>query len=131
MILYLAGPLFTAAELQFNLDLATALEKLGHVVWMPQEYYPDTQTFLAAINQCNCVVVNCDGPDMDSGTAFEAGYAYAKGINIVAYRTDFRKAGDCDLPVNLMVGHTARIFIHPQVGTFQMNLLARNIHEAL
>ena len=49
--------------------------------------------------------MNADGVDVDSGTAFEAGMAYALGIQLIVYRTDFRRAGDCDLNVNLMLGY--------------------------
>lgn len=35
-----------------------------------------------------------DGVDVDSGTAAEIGYAYAKGKYVCGLRTDFRLAGD-------------------------------------
>ena len=35
-----------------------------------------------------------DGPDVDSGTASEIGYAAALGKKIVGFRSDFRLAGD-------------------------------------
>lgn len=40
MRLYLAAPLFTEAERQFNLALATALEAQGHRVFLPQRDTP-------------------------------------------------------------------------------------------
>jgi nucleoside 2-deoxyribosyltransferase len=49
-----------------------------------------------------------DGPDPDSGTAFECGYAYAKGKPIVCYRTDFRVSVDTEgAPYNLMLSESA------------------------
>ena len=35
-----------------------------------------------------------DGTDVDSGTASEIGYAYAKGKPMVGYRGDFRLSSD-------------------------------------
>ena len=47
-----------------------------------------------------------DGPDVDSGTAAEIGYAAALGRPIVGWRSDFRRTGDNDAAVvNLQVQH--------------------------
>ena len=35
-----------------------------------------------------------DGTQVDDGTAWEIGYAYAKGLPIYGIRTDFRHAGE-------------------------------------
>jgi nucleoside 2-deoxyribosyltransferase len=35
-----------------------------------------------------------DGPDVDSGTAAEIGYAFARGKLVVGYRGDFRLSAD-------------------------------------
>ena len=44
----------------------------------------------------------------DSGTAWECGYAYAKGKPLVCYRTDFRITGDTEgAPYNLMLSESA------------------------
>jgi nucleoside 2-deoxyribosyltransferase len=49
-----------------------------------------------------------DGPDPDSGTAWECGYAYAKDKPVVCYRTDFRITGDTEgAPYNLMLSESA------------------------
>ena len=53
------------------------------------------------------VLVNCDGPDVDSGTSFEAGWAYARNKTIISYRTDFRAGGDSLENVNLMISKAA------------------------
>ena len=37
MKIYLAGPLFTTAEREFNVRLATLLREADHLVWLPQE----------------------------------------------------------------------------------------------
>src|SRR5262249_40275942 len=41
--LYLAAPVFSEAELAFNLILARALEAEGHQVYLPQRDTPETQ----------------------------------------------------------------------------------------
>jgi nucleoside 2-deoxyribosyltransferase len=113
--LYLAGPLFTLAEQSFNAELARFLESEGFEVWLPQEHEPRNNTATAifamdveALDWADMVVACMDGPDPDSGTAWECGYAYAKGKPIVCYRTDFRISGDTHgAPYNLMLSESA------------------------
>ena len=38
MKIYMAGPLFSTAELAFNAALASELRKHGHEVFLPQEH---------------------------------------------------------------------------------------------
>jgi nucleoside 2-deoxyribosyltransferase len=113
--IYLAGPLFTVAEQNFNVELARFLEGHGFEVWLPQEHEPRRNTArsifdmdVAALDWADMVVACMDGPDPDSGTAWECGYAYAKGKPIVCYRTDFRISGDTKgAPYNLMLSESA------------------------
>lgn len=45
-----------------------------------------------------------DGPDVDSGTAAEVGWAAARGIFTVGWRSDLRRAGEHDgVVINLQV----------------------------
>ena len=48
----------------------------------------------AAIDQAHALVAVLDGVDVDSGTAAEIGYAFARGKLIVGYRGDFRLSAD-------------------------------------
>jgi nucleoside 2-deoxyribosyltransferase len=113
--IYLAGPLFTLGERRFNADLAGFLESEGYQVWLPQEHEPRSNTAWAvfdmdveALDAADMVVACMDGADPDSGTAWECGYAYAKGKPIVCYRTDFRISGDtAGAPYNLMLSESA------------------------
>lgn len=113
--IYLAGPLFTVAEQNFNAALARVLESHGFEVWLPQEHEPRRKTAKAifrtdveALNWADVVIACMDGPDPDSGTAWECGYAFAKGKPIVCYRTDFRISGDTKgAPYNLMLSESA------------------------
>lgn len=57
-----------------------------------------------AIDASNGLVAILDGTDVDSGTAAEVGYAFARGKSIVGYRGDFRLCSDNEgAIVNLQV----------------------------
>jgi nucleoside 2-deoxyribosyltransferase len=114
MKLYLAGPLFSTAEREFNVRLAELLRQKGHQVWLPQELEQRSmsarQIFtkdVEGIDWAEAVVANMDGPDPDSGTCWECGYAYGKKP-VIVYRTDFRDADEADkAPFNLMLTESA------------------------
>jgi nucleoside 2-deoxyribosyltransferase len=140
--LYLAGPLFTLAEQSFNTELARFLEGEGFEVWLPQDHEPRSNTATAifemdveALDWADMVVACMDGPDPDSGTAWECGYAYAKGKPIVCYRTDFRISGDTQgAPYNLMLSESATARVEIPFSTksaeFHQRLL-EHIRKAL
>jgi nucleoside 2-deoxyribosyltransferase len=68
----------------------------------------------AAIDAAHAVVAVLDGVDVDSGTAAEIGYAFARGKLIVGYRGDFRLSADNEgATVNLQVEY----FIRESGGT--------------
>jgi nucleoside 2-deoxyribosyltransferase len=95
MKLYFAGPLFSAAERDWNLGLATALRAAGHEIIMPQEQEPGNDaagtfaTDVGGIDWADALLAIMDGPDPDSGTCWEVGYAYGKKP-ILLVRTDIR-----------------------------------------
>ena len=136
MKIYLAGPLFTTAEQEFNRQLGSALLSAGHQVWLPQEHEPRERTAKAIFEEdvkgmdwAEVVVANMDGPDPDSGTCWECGYAYRKKP-IVQYRTDFRQAGDAtNAPFNLMISESAAAVILAPLASPQE--IALKICEAL
>ena len=67
-----------------------------------------------AIDAAHAVVAVLDGTDVDSGTAAEIGYAFARGKRIVGYRGDFRLSADNEgSTVNLQVEY----FIRASGGT--------------
>jgi nucleoside 2-deoxyribosyltransferase len=112
--IYLAGPLFTTAEREFNARMTELLRGAGHDVFLPQEIEDRPaaarvvfERDVAAIDAADVVVANMDGPDPDSGTCWECGYAFGKKP-LVLVRTDFR-AGDepGQAPYNLMLTESA------------------------
>lgn len=110
---YLAGPLFTAQERAWNEELAKFLRGEGVDVFLPQEgeprglegtalVYAVFDHDLSGLEECGGVVANLDGPDADSGTCWEVGWAYARGYPCIGYRTDSR-ASEGPAPSNLML----------------------------
>ena len=62
-----------------------------------------------AIDTCDIVIAVLDGPDVDSATASEIGYAFARNKPIVGYRGDFRLSSDNEGGiVNLQVEYFIR-----------------------
>ena len=62
-----------------------------------------------AIDRCDLVFAVLDGVDVDSGTAAEIGYAFARGKAILGYRGDFRLSADNEgSTVNLQVEYFIR-----------------------
>src|ERR1700694_2816055 len=68
MRIYLAGPLFTTAEREFNAALAAGLRALGHEVWVPQES-EQQQTTAKAIAAPVGRSVLCGGASLPCSTA--------------------------------------------------------------
>ncbi|MDD1745942.1 MAG: nucleoside 2-deoxyribosyltransferase [Candidatus Methanoperedens sp.] len=117
---YLAAPLFSEAELDFNRMLRNEIKRCGFNVFLPQEDSnnvkdrDDRQMIIfrkneAAIKSSDIIVAVVDGADVDSGTAWEIGYAYALGKSILGLRTDFRTLG-IEGTVNLMIERSAVLF---------------------
>ncbi len=108
MRIYQAGPLFTAAEIRWHRDLKRQLSADGHDVRWPGDFFTQQEIEAwgaeapkkimerdsRAIDECDAVVALLDGAQVDDGTAWEIGYAFAKGRPVVGIRTDFRNGGD-------------------------------------
>ena len=107
-LIYLAAPLFSEAELSYNLELAAILE--AHVdVYLPQRdggkvidlvdrgverrvafksiYDRDVE----ALKEADVLFLLLDGRSIDEGAAFELGYAVALGKRCVGLQTDPRR----------------------------------------
>jgi nucleoside 2-deoxyribosyltransferase len=120
MKIYMAGPLFSTAELAFNRELASLLRQRGHEVFLPQEHEQRKDlpaaifaSDLRGLDWADAVVACLDGADPDSGTCWELGYAYARNKLSIVYRTDFRLFEGTD-PINLMMSESAdHVLIRP------------------
>ncbi|AFM27779.1 nucleoside 2-deoxyribosyltransferase [Desulfomonile tiedjei] len=56
------------------------------------------------IRSCDAIWGVLDGPELDSGTVSEIGFAAGLGKKCYGLRTDFRNSGDFDgVPINLQV----------------------------
>ena len=132
MKLYLAGPLFTYGEREFNYRLSVAFTQFGQECWLPQEKEPREKTaksiFLEdvkGIDWADAVVACMDGADPDSGTCWECGYAYGKKP-IICYRTDFRAdKGASGEPYNLMLTESASARIEFPMDTNVVEIARR------
>lgn len=98
--IYLAAPLFTKGEQDFNLSVCKYLTDNDYQVFLPQQECAQKQgediyqTCLSGLKSAAIVVAILDGADADSGTCWECGYAVSQDIPVIAVRTDFRVSGD-------------------------------------
>jgi nucleoside 2-deoxyribosyltransferase len=99
-MIYFAAPLFTNAERERNAYIAEKLREHNISVFLPQEQgltfgTNSRRVFsedVCAVKECDTLIATVCGASVDSGTAFEIGYAYALGKRIILYTDgDFRK----------------------------------------
>lgn len=106
--IYLAAPLFSEAELKFNIQVKEILDSYFEV-YLPQEdgglmvdmiengISPTSaarivfELDIKAIQQCDILLIILDGRSIDEGAAFELGYASAMGKICIGLQTDIRK----------------------------------------
>ena len=135
MRIYFAGPLFSAAERDWNASLAAALRGAGHEVFLPQEQEPGKdaagifETDVGGIDWADGIVAIMDGADPDSGTSWEVGYAYRKKP-IVLVRTDTRRSvGSGGSGYNPMLTELATIRVDAEAAA--IDRVAREVLDAL
>lgn len=139
MKIYLAGPLFTLSDMEFNERLKFGLESGGHDVWLPQEKTahlsdagPILAVLLEGLGASDVLVGNMDGADPDSGTSWECGYAYAKGKPTILFRTDSRSRREVNLgPYNLMMWASATMRLDGPFSSSEelIKVLLENLNE--
>ena len=119
--IYIAGPLFSSHERSFLEEIVKTLsEKLiidsDKDVFLPHRDAGEVDVHglkrglifnedIKRLDEADIIIALLDGPDVDSGTCIELGYAYAREKEIFGILTDFRKwdeKGDIK-DVNLMV----------------------------
>ncbi len=123
MKLYFAGPLFTTPERTWNAEVAAALRAAGHEVFLPQEQEPGKDAAgifavdVGGVDWADGMVAIMDGPDPDSGTAWEVGYAFGTKKPVVLVRTDFRAMAGSSGDYNPMLTQAASARIDLPAGS--------------
>ena len=116
--IYIAGPLFSEAERQYNKYLSDFLENFGFETFLPQrdghkfsDLLANGTTKTVAMNKifnrdinelkkADVVIFVMDGRVPDEGACVEIGYAYALGKECVGLKTDPRTLmSDLDNPM--------------------------------
>lgn len=99
---YIAGPLFNEGERWFDEQIDQIAQEAGFTTFLPHRDGKEGGMKNAdniprifaedrdAIDRCDIVIANLNGITTDDGTAWEIGYAYAKGKHIVGIYTDWR-----------------------------------------
>ena len=143
MRIYFAAALFTQVERKWNRMLRDALVQLmpDLDIVMPQDFktagkYNDSKHYGALFRMCvegvessDAVLAILDGAEVDSGVAWEMGYAYARGKPVIGVRTDFRPGAEHG--VNIMLSRSCRHFIREYSFQEDMAVLARDIVRKL
>lgn len=132
---YLAGALFSEAETDWLRKFKYEIEHFCHViVYWPGELIsneviqkstdPKCYIFnscLDYLNKSDIVIACIDGTQVDDGTSWEIGYAYAHNKPIFGVRTDFRCSGDAiNAIVNSMIAHSLRGYAYNRQTMIEM-----------
>ena len=146
-LLYFAAPLFSEAELAYNLEV-TAILELHIDVYLPQRdggkvvdlvakgveqdaafrsiYDRDVQ----ALREADALFLLLDGRVVDEGAAFELGYAVALGKHCVGLQTDPRRlmplGNNPMIQVPLSCILTNKFQVEPWAKNFLMSSQLRN-----
>ena len=122
MIIYLVGALFSQTERVFNRSLADEILKLVQDVEiiLPQEFELSQtlsesedrfQTLFdlckESVNRADMLLAVLEGSDVDSGTCWEIGYAFALQKPVIGVRTDFKGLEEKGL--NLMISRSVEL----------------------
>lgn len=111
---YIAGPLFNEGERWFDEQIERIAAEAGYTTFLPHrdgkegkiKSEANIRAIFAedagAIDHADIVIANLNGITTDDGTAWEIGYAYAKGKHIVGVYTDWRLQFKFQV-VNLMI----------------------------
>ena len=99
---YIAGPLFNEGERWFDEQIEACAARVGLETFLPhrdgRELLPAEEWSMDGIfrldvrelDKAAIVIANLNGTAVDDGTAWELGYAYARGKHLVGIHTDMR-----------------------------------------
>lgn len=120
---YIAGPLFNEGERWFDEQIEAVVRAAGFTTFLPHRDGQEGKTLnednihrvfaedVAAIDAAELVVANLNGITSDDGTAWELGYAYARGKHLVGVYTDWRlqfRHQTVNLMIQCSLHHLAR-----------------------
>ena len=99
MKVYIAGKIGTPGELEILEKIDALCKSLGFETFLPhrdvgilKDINDVSRVFKGDIvegfNECDLVIASLDGFHVGAGTAWELGYAYAKGIPSIGIKTD-------------------------------------------
>lgn len=112
--IFIAAPFFSPAEKYYNLQIEKICHELEYETFLAQREVGIAKNDtiddcfiqdLKRLQNADIIVANLDGIDVDSGTAWEIGYAYSMGKIIIGLREDVRMYRTF-LPVNLMINQS-------------------------
>lgn len=100
-LVYVAGPLFTQGERDLLEQIDRLCRDCGYQTYLPHRdagvfirgVTPSSfffQTDLLQLERADLVIAVLNGAEVDSGTAWEMGYAYAKGKRLLGWVSDSR-----------------------------------------
>lgn len=124
--IYMAGPLFNEGDRYSNQLNSDALRAEGYATFLPQEVVIDKDSSqlvkaacfymdFKAIRLCDTVVANCNGIEIDSGTAAEIGMCYALDKKIYLYKSDVRNYYNDSYKLNNFVGGLVGNKVYPSI----------------
>ena len=116
---YIAGPLFNAAERAQAEGVEAICRRAGFQTFLPHRDGGLVGTRgrtpaaifradLEGLKRANILVAILNGPAVDPGTAWEIGYAYARGLAVIGYVDDLRARPGSE-PVDLMVSKSCTL----------------------
>ncbi len=124
MKVYIAEPLFTPGERKYAEEIDELVRNLGFNTYLPhrdagifERGKSSSKTFfendLKELKECAFVVAILNGTDVDSGTAWEIGYAYAMGKPVYGILEDTRKP-NLDLLNPMIVNSIVKIALNKE-----------------
>ena len=115
MKVYIAGALFTEGDRYILEKIDSYLRSQSVDTFLPHRdigFSEDTESIylgdLEMLHSCDAVVALLHGPDIDSGTAWEIGYARARGLKVFGIIDDVRIPNP-HTQMNVMIAHSVEV----------------------
>lgn len=119
---YIAGPLFNDSERWYVEQVDKVARDLGYDTFLPhrdgKELLPEVRDINSIfildrdqVDSSDLVIANLNGVEVDDGSAWEIGYAYAKGKHLIGIHNDMRHHSDNQF-VNLMIQCSLNQLVH-------------------